>query len=151
MSWQRCTPVLAGYFSASILLAQQLAPRPQRNVLPQPDAVNVRAPRDPALSKQFQKRFVHATGRYKLTAEQQAQVESILLKEQKDTQTVSTDTFMSGRDKHEEVGHLYDASQQKIGAILTKRQKRKFDADEKVRAQIEGRLPWPNPGPPLDF
>lgn len=89
------------------------------------------------------------TKRYKLTPEQQNQVKAILWKEQQDTQTVNADTYMSPRDKRDEVANLYEASQQKIGAILSRQQKRKFDADEKRRAWMEGRLPNPNPGPSL--
>jgi Spy/CpxP family protein refolding chaperone len=85
--------------------------------------------------------------RYSLTPEQQAQVKSILFKEEQDIQTVSADTSMSGGNKHEEAASLHDASQQKIGAILTRKQKHKFDADEKRRAWMDGRLPEPNPGP----
>jgi hypothetical protein len=149
MRRRRCTLVLAGCLSAAMLFAQQLAPRLERNVLPHTDAVGIGVSRDGALSKQFDKRFVHATRRYKLTPEQQVQVKSILLKEQKDTQTVSADTFMPGRDKRAEVAHLYETSQQEIGTILTKQQKRKFDADEKRRTWMDGRLPEPNPGPAL--
>jgi hypothetical protein len=149
MGWQRCILLLTAYLPAAILSAQQLASRPARNVLPQPDPVRISASADGALSKQFQKRFIHATRRYKLTSEQQAQVKSILLKEQKDTQTVSVDGFMSGRNKREEVARLFETSQQHIGTILNKQQKHKFDADEKRRAWMDGRLPEPNPGPAL--
>ena len=89
MRQRRCTLVLAGCLSAAILFAQQFAPRPERNVLPHADAVGIGLSRDGALSKQFDKRFVHATSRYK------------------------------------------------------------FDADEKRRAWMDGRLPVPNPGPAL--
>jgi hypothetical protein len=57
---------------------------------------------------------------------------------------------MSDKDKREEQASLFDASQQKIGALLTKPQKHKFAADEKRRAWMNGRLPNPNPGPALN-
>lgn len=101
----------------------------------------------PLLAKGFQKRFAHISKRYKLTAAQQTQVRSILLEEQQDQQTASADHYMSGKDKREESASLFEASQQKIGAILTTKQKRKFDADEKRRAWMDGRIPNPNPGP----
>jgi len=88
--------------------------------------------------------------RYKLTPEQQAQVRSILFKEEQDMQTVSADTFMSGGNKREEAASLHDASQQTIAAVLTKKQKHTFDVDEKRRAWMDGRLPEPNPGPALN-
>ena len=99
------------------------------------------------LTKGFQKRFTHMSKRYKLTAEQQAQVRSILLKEQQDQQTAFADSYMPRKEKREEQASLFEASQQKIGAILTTKQKRKFDADEKRRAWMDGRIPNPNPGP----
>jgi hypothetical protein len=64
-------------------------------------------------------------------------------------QTVNADTFMSRGNKRDELTDLHEASQQKIGSSLTKKQKRKFDSDEKTRAWMDGRLPEPNPGPPL--
>jgi Spy/CpxP family protein refolding chaperone len=99
------------------------------------------------LSKRSETRVAHMTKRYKLTSEQQAQVRSTLVKEEEDMQTVSADRFMSGANKREEAVSLHDASQQKIAAILTRKQKHKFDADEKRRAWMDGRLPEPNPGP----
>ncbi len=87
------------------------------------------------------------TRRYRLTPEQQAQVRSILFKEEQDIQTVSADSFMSRGNKREEVVSLHDASQQKIATMLNKQQRHKFDSDEKTRAWMEGRLPNPNPGP----
>ncbi len=88
--------------------------------------------------------------RYKLTADQQAQVKTILTKEQQDMQTLSADTYMSAGNRRDEGAALHEASQQKIGAILTTKQKHKFDADEKRRAWMDGRLPEPNPGPALN-
>lgn len=102
------------------------------------------------LAKEFQKRLTHMTKRYRLTAEQRAQVHSILLKEQQDQHTISADRYMSGKDKDEERASLFEASQREVGALLTTQQKRKFDADEKRRAWMDGRLPEPNPGPALD-
>ena len=64
-------------------------------------------------------------------------------------QTVSANTYMSAENKGE-VATLHEASQQKIDAILTTKQKHKFDADEKRRAWMDGRLPAPNPGPALN-
>ena len=78
------------------------------------------------------------------------ELKAILLKEQEDTQTVTADTFMPAGNKREEIASLHEASQQKIGAILDEKQKRKFDGDEKRRAWMGGRLPEPNPGPALN-
>jgi hypothetical protein len=62
---------------------------------------------------------------------------------------VNSDTFMSRGDRREEMSNVFEASQQKIGAILTDRQRHTFDADERRRAWMDGRLPEPNPGPAL--
>jgi hypothetical protein len=59
------------------------------------------------------------------------------------------DTFVSNANKREEIASLYEAGQPKIGAILDKKQKRKFDGDEKRRAWMDGRLPQANPGPSI--
>ena len=46
---------------------------------------------------------------------------------------------------------LHEASQQKIGAILTTKQKQKLlTPDEKRRAWMGGRLPEPNPSSALN-
>lgn len=89
------------------------------------------------------------TRRYKLTADQQSQMQAILLDQQQDMQTVGADTYMSAANKRAEFATLHEASQQEIRAILNEKQKRKFDADERRRAWMDGRLPEPNPGPPL--
>ena len=117
--------------------------------LSQTNAAQVDPDTSVPLAKDLQKRFMHMSRRYKLTNVQQSQVRSILFKEQQDRETVSADPYMSPKDKREEQASLFDASQQKIGAILTQQQKRKFDADEKRRAWMDGRLPNPNPGPSM--
>jgi hypothetical protein len=62
-------------------------------------------------------------------------------------QLVHSDKFLSHADRSEEMASVHEASQQKIGAILTDQQRHKFDADEQRRAWMEGRMPEPNPGP----
>jgi hypothetical protein len=90
------------------------------------------------------------TKRYKLTPDQQSQLRSILLKEQRDMQTVNSDAFMSRGNKRDELVDLHEASQQKFGSILNVQQRHTFAADEKRRAWMDGRLPNPNPGPALN-
>jgi hypothetical protein len=134
--------ILFGWFVSALLLAQQ-APDGPRRIVPPPSISSYEEP----LSKKFDERLIRATKRYKLTAPQQVQVQSILQQEQADDQVVNADTLMSRKDKSEEQARLFEESQQRIGAILNKHQKRKFDADEKTRAWMDGRLPNPNRGP----
>lgn len=149
MKRQLCGFMLIGLWASGVVVAQPAGSTHEQAAL-QADAGGMDAQHDFDHAKKLEKRLAHMTKRYKLTPEQQAQVRSILVKEEQDTQTVSTDNFMSGRNKREEVVSLHDASQQKIGAILNKRQKHKFDVDERRRAWMDGRLPNPNPGPALN-
>jgi hypothetical protein len=148
MKRQGSALIFIGLFAAAIMLPCP-AISAQGNSNAQTGPSGVVLSNNQPLSKKAEKRFVHVTKRYKLTAEQQRQLQSILWKEQQDTQTVKADTLMSSRRKRRELANLYEASQQKIGSILNEKQKRKFDADEKTRAWMDGRLPKPNPGPPL--
>jgi hypothetical protein len=138
--------ILFGFFASVLLLAEQ-APDGPRQILPAPNTATSVSSCEEPLPKKFHKRLTQATKRYKLTAEQQAQVRSILKREQADDQVVNADELMSGRDKRKEQARLFEESQQRIGAILDKQQKRKFDKDETTRAWMDGRLPNPNPGP----
>jgi Spy/CpxP family protein refolding chaperone len=147
MKRQLCGFVLIGLLATEILFAQQPGTTPElRSPLPAAPQMSDLSARP--LSKKSEKRLAHMSKRYRLTPEQQAQVRSILLKEEQDTQTVAAARFMSNGNKREEAVGLHDASQEKIGAILTDRQRHKFDADEKRRAWMDGRLP--NPGPALN-
>jgi hypothetical protein len=143
---QNCARVVAVCTVVGFLMAQPVFSQTKLQETP---AASAEASSSAVLTKNFEKRFTHITKRYKLTAAQKTQVRSILFKEQQDQETVSADRFMSGKDKREEKASLFEASQQKIGATLTTQQKRKrkFDADEKRRAWMDGRIPPPNPGP----
>jgi hypothetical protein len=151
MRRQFCSFVLTGLLTAGVMLAQEPAVGSGQAAASQVGVGGVSNRHDSDRSKKLDKRLVHMSKRYKLTADQQSQIKSILQKEQRDAQLVNLDTFMSPRDRHEEMASVFEASQQKIGAILDKKQKRKFDGDEQRRAWMDGRLPEPNPGPPLSF
>lgn len=146
MKGQVWSVVLIGSLITGVMFAQQTTAAQEQNT-PLQTASSFSTG---SLSQIYEKRLAHMSKRYRLTLEQQAQVRSMLFKEQQDMQTVSADSFMSGGNKREEIASLHDASQQKIGAILTTKQKHKFDADEKRRAWMDGRLPEPNPGPALN-
>jgi Spy/CpxP family protein refolding chaperone len=149
MKRQLCGFVLIGLLATEVLFAQQPGAAPElRSPLPAaPQMSNLSVG---PLSKKSEKCLAHMSKRYRLTPEQQTQVRSILFTEEQDLQTVSADTFMSSGNKREEVANLHDASLQKIATVLTQKQKHKFDADEKRRAWMDGRLPEPNPGPALN-
>ena len=138
--------ILIGWFVSALLLAQQ-APDGHRRIVPAPNAATAISSCEKPLSKKCYERLIRATKRYKLTAKQQVQVQSILQREQYDGEVVAADKLMSGKDKREEQAGLFEESQRQICAILNKQQKRKFDKDEKTRAWMDGRLPNPNPGP----
>jgi hypothetical protein len=149
MKRQLCGFVLIGLLATEVLFAQQPGAEPELRS-PLPAAPQMSDLSAGPLSKKSEKRLAHMGKRYRFTPVQQAQVRSILLKEQQDIQTVAAARFMSNGNKREEAVGLHDASQQKIAAILTKKQKHKFDVDEKRRAWMDGRLPEPNPGPALN-
>lgn len=148
MKRQLCGLMLTGMLATSVMLAQ--APNSASASGIPHDSSGLLSHQAAAQSKNPDKQLAHMSRRYKLTADQQAQVKSILTKEQQDMQTVSADSYMSAGNRSDEAATLHEASQQKIGAILTAKQKHKFDADEKRRAWMDGRLPEPNPGPALN-
>jgi hypothetical protein len=93
--------------------------------------------------KKLDKCLVHRTKRYKVTADQQIQIRSILKNQEQDVQFVKSDTFMSRGDRREEMTSAFETSQKKIAGILTDQQRHKVDADEQRRAWMEGRMPEP--------
>jgi Spy/CpxP family protein refolding chaperone len=143
MTRQLCSLVLAGWLATGVMAAQQPGSAPE------PGAAGG-GQRDGGSSKKLEKRLAHITRRYKLTADQQSHIRSILENEQQDIQLVDADTFMSRGDRSEEISSVFEASQKKIAAILTDQQRHKFDVDEKRRAWMDGRLPEANPGPSLN-
>ena len=149
MRRQFCSFVLTGLPTAWVMLAQEPVVGSGQAAASQVGVGGVSSRHDGDRSKKLDKRLAHMTKRYRLTADQQSQIKSILQKKQQDAQLVNLDTFVSRRDRHEEMASVVEASQQKIGATLDKKQKRKFDGDEKRRAWMDGRLPEPNPGPPV--
>jgi len=148
MKQQLCGLMLTALLANSVMLAQ--APICTSEPCTPHDQSGLLSHQAAARSKKLDKQLAHMSKRYKLTADQQAQVKTILMKEPQDTQTLSADTYLSAGNRRDEAATLHEASQQKIGAILTAKQKHKFDADEKRRAWMDGRLPEPNPGPALN-
>jgi hypothetical protein len=57
---------------------------------------------------------------------------------------------MSRANWRGEESSVFEATQKKIGTILTDQQRHKLDADEKSRAWMDGRVPELNPGPALN-
>jgi hypothetical protein len=148
MKRQLCGLMLTGLLATSVMLAQ--APNSASESGTPDDSSGLLSHQAVARSTKLDKQLAHMSKRYALTTDQQAQVKTILMKELQDTQTLSADTYMSAANRRDEVATLHESSQQKIGAILTAKQKHKFDADEKRRAWMDGRLSEPNPGPALN-
>lgn len=148
MKRQLCGLMLTGLLATSMILAQ--APNSASESGTPHDPSGLLSHQALAQSKKLDKQLAHMSRRYKLTADQEAQVKTILMKEQQDMQTVSADTYMSAGSRRDETATLHAASKQQIWAILTAKQKHKFDADENRRAWMDGRLPEPNPGPALN-
>jgi Spy/CpxP family protein refolding chaperone len=152
-----CSLVLTGSLTAGVLIAQQPGsasePTPQQGA-PQANSGGIADHDGGNRGTKLNKCLAHMTKRYKLAADRQTQIKSIIENEQQDAQLVDSDTLMSRGDEREEIASVHEASQHKIAAILTGQQRNKFDADlrkmEKRRAWMDGRLPEPNPGPALN-
>jgi small-conductance mechanosensitive channel len=146
-----CSLVLGGLLTAGVMLAQESAAAPGRGAAFQTGAASkASVHRNDDRVKKLKKRLARMTKRYKLTADQQIEIRSILTNEEQNVRLVKSDTFMSRGDKREEMASVHEASQQRIGAILIGQQRHEFDADEQRRAWMEGRIPEPNPGPALN-
>jgi Spy/CpxP family protein refolding chaperone len=148
---------LTGLLATGVMLAQQpgsisgsASEHAPEQAAPQSNSGGIGDHRGGNLGKKLDKRLAHMSKRYKLTADQRSQIKSILRDEQQDAQLVNSDTFMLSGDRRDEITDMHQTNQQKIAAILTDQQRHKFDADEKRRAWMDGRLPEPNPGPALN-
>lgn len=82
---QLCIKGAGLWITVGLLIAQ---PMISQTGVPHSGASSVKTDTSTALARDFQKRFMHMSKRYKLSAVQQAQVRSILLKEQLDQETV---------------------------------------------------------------
>jgi hypothetical protein len=106
--------VLTGLLAGNVLLAQGTDSPLDQNA-PHPDSGALAGRRDVDLSKKLDKQLARMSKRYKLTAEQQAQIKTILMKDQQDMQTVSADTYMLARNRSEEAATLHEASNRRSG------------------------------------
>jgi periplasmic protein CpxP/Spy len=95
-------------------------------------------------------RLAHMTKHYKLTSDQQSQIKPLLQDEQQQMQSMRGDTSMSRDDKRAKMLSMHQATQQKIEAILTEDQRKKFDEDQKKmqerRAEHMGGMHGDGPG-----
>jgi Spy/CpxP family protein refolding chaperone len=71
------------------------------------------------------------TKRYNLTSDQQNQIRPILQDQQQQMQSLRADTSMSRGDRVAKMRSMHQESAQKIEAVLTDDQRKKFDADQK--------------------
>jgi Spy/CpxP family protein refolding chaperone len=99
--------------------------------------------------QQTNKRVAHLAKRYKLTAEQQTRIRSILQDDQQQTQSIDSDDSLSRKQKQARIKDLRQADLQRFEAVLSDQQRQKFEADQQER------LAWmtssqPNSGPAIN-
>jgi len=70
------------------------------------------------------------TRRYKLTADQQAQIKPILTAQHDQMEQLHSNTSMSREDKMAKMKSVREDTKSKIEAVLTADQKQKFEADQ---------------------
>lgn len=75
-------------------------------------------------------RLAHMTKRYKLTADQQSQLKPILADQQQQMEALRADTATAPPDKWQKMRTLRQAGNQKIEAVLTDDQRKKFESDQ---------------------
>ncbi len=80
-------------------------------------------------------RLAHMTKRYSLTADQQSQIKPILADGQQQMESLRSDTSLSRQDKFAKFQSLRQEQSQKISAVLTDEQRKKFDADQQRQQQ----------------
>jgi len=74
--------------------------------------------------------LAHMTRRYKLTADQQAQIKPILTAQHDQMEQLHSNTSMSREDKMAKMKSVREDTKSKIEAVLTADQKQKFEADQ---------------------
>lgn len=80
-------------------------------------------------------RLAHMTQRYNLTADQQGQIKPLLQDGQQKMEALRADGSLSREDKIAKFHSLREEQSQKISAVLTDEQRKKFDADQQRREE----------------
>jgi protein CpxP len=125
-----CGLALSGLLATSALYAQEPGSPPPDGSMAQ-DSDHGAGGRHGGRGMDPDKMLDHMTKRYNLTSDQQNQVRPILQDQQQQMQSLRGDTSMSREDKMAKMRSMHQASQQKIEAVLTDDQRKKFDADQK--------------------
>jgi protein CpxP len=126
-----CSLALTGLLAAGVLYAQEPASPPPDGGMAQQGSDQGMGGRRGGRGMDPDKTLDHMTKRYNLTSDQQNQIRPILQDQQQQMQSLRGDTSMSREDKMAKMRSMHQASQQKIEAVLTDDQRKKFDADQK--------------------
>jgi protein CpxP len=125
-----CSLALTGLLAAGALCAQEPAsPAPDGSMAQESDHGG--GGRHGGHGMDPDKMLDHMTKRYNLTSDQQNQIRPILQDQQQQMQSLRADTSMSREDKMAKGRSMHQESAQKIEAVLTDDQRKKFDADQK--------------------
>jgi Spy/CpxP family protein refolding chaperone len=133
---------VAGGWLGPRLLARQDGPPPDFQGPP---------PGGPTTGESVKKQLSRMTHRYELTASQQETIKPVLEAERKKTTELFANTSLPPEEKFAQVRAIHEDAVAKISAVLTDKQRSKFEEDE---AKRESRRPDFDmdgpPGPPPD-
>ena len=118
--------VLSGLLFTGVALAQETGNVPEQSAPMQADHGDHGNHR----GGNPDERLAHMTKRYNLTADQQNQIKPIVVDGQQQMQSLRADTSLSQQDKYAKFQTLRQEQSQKISAVLTDEQRKKFDADQ---------------------
>jgi protein CpxP len=125
-----CSLALTGILATGALYAQEPTSPPHDGSMAQNSDQGGGGGRHGGHGMDPDKMLDHMTKRYNLTSDQQNQIRPILQDQQQQMQSLRGDTSISREDKMAKVRSMHQASQQKIEAVLTDDQRKKFDADQ---------------------
>jgi len=129
---------LSGLLATGALYAQEPASPPPDGSMAQQGTDQGMGGRHGHHGMDPDKTLEHMTKRYNLTSDQQNQIRPILQDQQQQMQSLRGDTAMSRDDKMAKMRSMHQESRQKIEAVLTDDQRKKFDADQSKREQGRG-------------
>jgi protein CpxP len=127
-----CSLALTGLLATGALYAQEPAAAPPADSgMAQQDSDQGTGGRHGGHGMDPVKTLDRMTRRYNLTSDQQNQIRPILQDQQQQMQSLRADTSMSRGDRVAKMRSMHQESAQKIEAVLTDDQRKKFDADQK--------------------
>jgi Spy/CpxP family protein refolding chaperone len=136
--------VLSGLLCSGVALAQETGNAPEQSTAPQSE----HGGHGDHHGGNPDERLAHMTKRYNLTAEQQSQIKPILEDGQQQMQTLRADTSLSQQDRMAKFQSLHQEQSQKISAVLTDEQRKKFDADQQKQHEHRAERGSENGAPP---